>query len=96
MIPDGTYTAVLDRIEDGLAALEISTDDERYELLVAPEELPPEGRHADAVLSVCIEDETVTAATYDPEETERRGEAAQDRFDRLSRRPPDSESDTPE
>ncbi len=28
MLPDGTYTAVVDRIEDGIATLEVDTEDE--------------------------------------------------------------------
>ena len=46
MIPDGEYTAVVDRIEDGLATLEASASGERYELVVAEATLPEGARHA--------------------------------------------------
>ena len=89
MIPDGTYTAVVDRIEDGLATLEVSGDEERYELTIEPDDLPGEARHANAILDVQLEDGELVAATYRPEESDERAEQAQDRFDRLSRRPPE-------
>lgn len=94
MIPDGRYTAVVDRIEDGLATLLVEEDGEdAYELAVDPETLPSDGRHSDAVLAVEISDETLVEATYQPDETEARKEAAQDRFDRLSKRPPRDEDE---
>lgn len=110
MIPDGTYTAVVDRIEDGLATLELTpvadecgrdrpvadesgTDRERYSLVVCEEHLPADGRHADAVLAVTLADEALEEATYDPGETGARAGAAQDRFDRLSDRPPSDDQD---
>jgi hypothetical protein len=93
MIPDGTYTAVIDRIEDGLAALEVTTDERRHELLVQPGELPSEARKADAVLEIEIRSGDVVEMQYDPESTEDRKERAQSRFDRLSQRAPDDETD---
>ncbi len=107
MIPDDTYTAVVDRVEDGLATLELTaaadadeTDDsggserrrERHELVVDPETLPPDARRADAVLRVTVRDGDLADATYDETETEDRAESAQDRFDRLSKRPPGDDS----
>ncbi|WP_123536882.1 DUF3006 domain-containing protein [Halosimplex salinum] len=88
MIPDGNYTAVVDRIEDGLATLEVTDEEEtdRYELVVDPEELPESGRHADAVLRVELDDGDLVDAAYDESETEERADAAQSRFDRLSER----------
>jgi len=90
MIPDGTYTAVVDRIEDDLATLELTDDDGcgRDELVVAVEELPPAGRHADAVLRVRIVGDELAEVTYEPPETTNRQREAQERFDRLSERPP--------
>ncbi|WP_436936531.1 DUF3006 domain-containing protein [Halovenus marina] len=94
MIPDGEYTAVVDRIEDGLASVLIEKDGtDAYELVVEPSELPEDGQHADAVLSVEIRDGELVAAAYEASETEERRESAQNRFDRLSQRPP---SDTDE
>lgn len=108
MIPDDTYTAVVDRIEDGLATLELTaaadadeTDDgrgsegrrERHELVVEPQTLPPDARHANAVLRVAVRDGEVVDATYDEAETEARAESAQDRFDGLSQRAPSDSDD---
>lgn len=93
MIPDGEYTAVVDRIEETLATLEVSSGDERYNLVVREEELPADGRHADAVLQITVIDNELVDAAYQPEETEQRKADAQRRFDRLSKRPPDPDQD---
>jgi hypothetical protein len=86
---DGTYTAVLDRLEDDLAVLEVSDDaGDTHELVVDLAALPEDGRHPDAVLEVEIADSELQAATYDDSQTESRKAEAQDRFDRLSSRPP--------
>jgi hypothetical protein len=93
MIPDGTYTAVVDRIEDGLVAMEVTTDEQRHELLVSVGELPAEARQADAVLEIEVRDGDPVAARYDPAATEDRADKAQSRFDQLSRRPPEDGPD---
>ena len=54
--------------------------------------LPTEARHADAILSVDVADGTLTQVTYEPDQTDSRKQAAQDRFDRLSSRPPRDDS----
>lgn len=88
-LADGTYTAVVDAIEDGLATVFFESDgEETGNAVVDADRLPEAGRHADAILDVEIEDGSIATATYDPERTETRSEAAQDRFDRLSNRPP--------
>ncbi|MCQ4334848.1 DUF3006 domain-containing protein [Natronomonas sp. F2-12] len=92
MIPDGTYTAVIDEIEDSLARLELeAADGELYELVLDVAELPAAGRETGSVLTIECTDDEVTDAKYDPDGTERRSEAAQDRFDRLSQRPSDDQ-----
>jgi len=84
----GTYTAVVDSIEDGLATVFFEQDGEEVgDAIVAASVLPEDGRHADAILSVSV-DSTVVEWHYEPETTEARKEAAQDRFDRLSNRAP--------
>jgi hypothetical protein len=88
MIPNGIYTAVLDRFEDDLAALEVEDEDERYELAVPTASLPEEGQVIDAVLLIEVEDGELIDAAYKPMKTEERKESAQSRFDRLSGRPP--------
>lgn len=90
-IPDGTYTAVVDRFEDDLAALELTDNDERYELVVEQAALPEDGRRVDAVFQLTIADGELADSEYDEAATARRSEAAQDRFDRLSKRPPTDE-----
>ncbi|WP_436927666.1 DUF3006 domain-containing protein [Halosimplex amylolyticum] len=95
MIPDGTYTAVVDRIEDTLATLQLESDDDLYNLVVGEEELPESARHADAILDVELQDEELVRADYDKAETEVRRDKAQSRFDQLSERPPhDGDSDS--
>jgi hypothetical protein len=88
MIPDGTYTAVLDEIEASLARLELEgADGELYELVLDLAALPAAGRERGAVFTIEYVDGEVVDVEYDPDATEQRSEAAQDRFDRLSRRP---------
>ena len=94
MIPDGQYTAVVDRIEDGHATILLEEDGEdAHELVVCPEALPSDGRHSDAILTVEINDDELAEATYRPDETEARQESAQSRFDRLSERPPNDDEE---
>ena len=84
----GTYTAVIDSIEDGLATVFFEQDGEEVgDVIMAASVLPEDGRHADAILSVSV-DSTAVEWIYDPQTTEARKEAAQDRFDRLSNRAP--------
>lgn len=105
MIPDGRYTAVVDRIEDGVATLELTpvadsdedTDDadhDRYGLDVSETELPDAARRANALLAVELVDEEPVAVEFDPEATAERERQAQNRFDRLSSRPPRDDDST--
>ncbi|MFB6117968.1 DUF3006 domain-containing protein [Halosegnis sp.] len=92
-LPDGTYTAVLDRVETDaegreLAVFEVRGNDERAQLVREMAILPEAGRHVDAVYEVVVADGEA-AFEYNPEESEGAQEQAQDRFDRLSTRPPD-------
>lgn len=93
-LADGTYTAVVDSIEDGLATVFFEDDgDEVGSAVIDGTALPEDGRHGDAVLSVTVADGELTEWEYDAERTETRRERAQSRFDRLSERPPsDDES----
>jgi len=89
MIPDGQYTAVVDRIEGGYATILLEEDGEdAHELVVYPEALPSDSRHSDAILTVKITDGELAEAKYRPDETGARQESSQSRFDRLSERPP--------
>lgn len=93
MVDDGSYTAVLDRIEATeedrrLAVLLLEADGEQVGDTVVPvESLPEAARDPDAVLDVELADGEVVAASFREDETERRADDAQARFDRLSRRP---------
>jgi hypothetical protein len=98
MVEDGSYTAVVDRFEVDaddrrLAVLLLEADGGTVGDLVVPAgELPSDARAADAVLSVEVVDGDMAAVEYRPDETDRRAEDAQSRFDRLSRRPGDDEA----
>ncbi|WP_226023335.1 DUF3006 domain-containing protein [Halomicrobium salinisoli] len=92
-IPDDRYDAVVDRIEEGLATLELDGDEDRYELVIDEASLPEAGQHEGAVYEIAVEDDRLVDARYDEEATEERSEAAQERFDRLSERPPDDDEE---
>jgi hypothetical protein len=88
-LPDGEYTAVVDSIEDGLATVFFEQDgDEVGNAVLDPAELPADGRHADAILTVELRDSSINSSKYKPEQTETRLDTAQERFNRLSERPP--------
>lgn len=85
-------TAVLDRFEGDLAVLVLEAGGETVgETVVDRAALPEDARHTDAVLTLTLEVGAIVTAEYDAAETERRAETAQNRFDRLSRRPPDAD-----
>jgi hypothetical protein len=94
MLLDGTYTAIVDRIEDGIATLEVDAEDGLAALEIEAAELPAEARTADAVLEITVVDSTLADVTHDPGETADRANEAQRRFDRLSKRPPRDGDDT--
>jgi hypothetical protein len=84
----GSYTAVVDSVEDGLVTVFFEQDGEEVgDAVLETGELPEEGRHADAIFTVTLVDGEPVEWHYDPEETKRRKRRAQDRFDQLSRRP---------
>ena len=88
-LADGAYTAVVDAVEDGLATVFFEQDGEEVgDAVLDAAELPDDGRHADAILSVSVRDGEVVEWAYEPDRTTARKEAAQDRFDRLSSRAP--------
>jgi hypothetical protein len=94
MIPDGTYTAVVDEFEESTARLELqSVDDEGnlYELILEKSRLPAEGREIGSVLTVKIVDGEPAEMAFDPNETQRRREDVRTRFHRLSQRPSEDE-----
>lgn len=93
-LENGSYTAVVDSIEDGLATVFFEQDGtEMGSAVIDSTALPTEAQHADAILEVTVEDGEMLEARYDPEQAKERKEAAQDRFERLAERP-SSEDDT--
>ena len=88
-LSDGEYTAVIDTIEDGFATVFFERDGEEVgSTVIDANELPTDARHADAIFIVEITGNEISTMGYEPEETETRKQDAQDRFDRLSSRPP--------
>ena len=85
---DGAYTAVVDRIVDGETAVLLLEDDgEVVEQRDVPVETLPDAARIDGgVLLVTVEGETITEYEYLPDETAKRRERAQERFNRLSKR----------
>lgn len=91
-VADGTYTAVVDAIEDDLARVFFEADGTDVgSALVDEDVLPTEGRHADAILTVTVQDGVLQEIEYKADQTADRKAAAQDRFDRLSNRLSDKE-----
>ena len=93
-LADGTYTVVVDAIEDGQARLFIEQDGEEVgDAVVSASQLPEDGRHADAILQATIADGALAALRYRPDETTERASAAQRRFDALSDRASSADKD---
>ncbi|GAB7008710.1 DUF3006 domain-containing protein [Halorubrum trueperi] len=91
-LSDGEYTAVVDTVEDGLATVFFERDGEEVgNAVLEASRLPSNAQHADAILSVTLSGGHLESASYEPERTATRREASQDRFDRLSKRPPSDE-----
>ena len=94
-LDDGRYTAVVDSIEDGLATIFFERDGEEVDdAIINARRLPDDGRHADAVFTVDVAGAEIVQMDYIPEEAETRKQDAQDRFDRLSSRPPREDDST--
>ena len=99
MVDSGSYTAVVDRIEEDadrreLAVLILEAGEESLEQVVVPlDELPEDGQTADSVLEVVVEDRDIVEMTVRPKEAETRAEEAQSRFDQLARRPPTADEE---
>ncbi|MFC6758069.1 MULTISPECIES: DUF3006 family protein [Haloarcula] len=93
-LADGTYTAVVDSVEDGLATVFFEADgDEVGNAVIDASALPDDGRHDDAVLSVTVVDGEPGTWDYEAERTTTRRERTQNRFDRLAERPPSGEDE---
>ncbi len=87
----GTYTAVVDRIVDGKTAVLLIEDGDEVigQFDINTEELPEEVGEG-GVLTVQVDNNEIIAMEYLEDETNSRRQAAQERFDRLSERLPES------
>jgi len=93
-LADGTYTVVVDAIEDGRGRLFIEQDGEEVgDTVVSADRLPEAGRHADAIVEVTIASGEVVELRYLPDETTARASAAQRRFDALADRAASADAD---
>ena len=93
-MPTKHVTGVIDRFEADLAVILLEEDGAVVdEKVVERDELPSEADHADAVLDVELTDGEITELSYDRDETVRRKDRAQSRFDRLAERPPNENDD---
>ena len=90
---NGTFTATIDRIVDGRTAVVLIEDDGDIaeQLDVPVERLPESAQKEGGVVTVGLTDGELDSIRYEPAETRRRREAAQDRLDRLSKRLEDRE-----
>lgn len=78
-------TGVVDRIEGDLAVVLVERDGEVVDERNVPvDRLPADAREANSVLRLTVEDGDLRDVEYDEDETEKRLEEAQDRFDELA------------
>lgn len=96
MLADGRYTAVIDRIEDGIATVLVEADGKVVEEVTIDDldRIPTDARHDGAVVQVTVDGGDVVDLEYDPETEEERRQQNRDRFDRLSKRPPGRDDDS--
>ena len=85
---NGTFTATIDRIVDQRTAVILIEDDgDVVEQLDVPvERLPESTQKEGGVVTIELTDGEIDAIRYEPEQTRRRREAAQNRLERLSKR----------
>ncbi|MFC4248274.1 DUF3006 domain-containing protein [Natribaculum luteum] len=90
---DGTYTGVVDRIEDGeIAVILLEENEQVIEQVDVPVARLPEPAQTDGgVLSVTLEDGEITSVEYRLDATRERRESAQEKLDRLSKKLSDCE-----
>lgn len=104
-LPDGTYTATIDRIEEGVAVLliedrdadDVDAESDREvvdEVHCPADELSSDARAESGVVSVRLVDGEVADVERRPQATRRRRAEIQERFDRLAERPPCRDEDT--
>lgn len=82
----GTYTATIDRIEEGHAVVLVEGEDGPIDERTVPEASLPEGGTEGTVCAVTFEDGELVAIEPRPETTAERKERIREKFDRLSER----------
>lgn len=86
-IEDGTYTAVVDNVEDGIARIFIEDDETEIGCVhMEEEDFPMKQLGENEIYKVCIKSEKIAGCRFDQEETQNRIERMQEKFDRLSSR----------
>lgn len=93
MTDDGTYTATVDRIEEGVAVCLLEDDGEVVDERHLDQERLPDDCDEGAVLELTVRADRIEELSFDPEPTRERRERAQRRFDRLSRRPDEDQEE---
>ena len=99
MLPDGTYTGVVDRFEEDaegteLAVILLEDGEEVVDQVDVARTALSDIIEQDSVVEVRIDGGDVVTVALDREETETRTGEAQSRFDRLARRPEDDANDS--
>lgn len=90
---NGTFTATIDRIvDDQTAVILLENDGEVIEQLdISVNQLPDATQEEGKVVTVGLAEGEIVSIEYEPEATQQRREAAQDRLDRLSGRLSDTD-----
>lgn len=90
---NGTFTATIDRIvDDQTAVILLENDGEVIEQLdISVNQLPDATQEEGNVVTVGLAEGEIVSIEYEPEATQQRREAAQDRLDRLSGRLSDTD-----
>lgn len=96
MLEEKTYTATIDRIEEGIAVILVEDDGEVIEerRIRDLDRIPDDGLHAGAVVRITVEDGEISTIEYDGKAEQTRRKRIQKRFDKLSERPPGRDSET--
>lgn len=94
-LPDGEYTATVDRIVDGeTAVVLIEAEGDVVDQIDLPVERTPSGCEAGSVVSVTVTDGELTDIVTRPDQTKDRRERIEEKLGRLSRRLDDSDPDS--
>lgn len=98
MTLDGPYTGTIDRVVEEVAVVLVEGGDEDdrdpiEEVYPPVDDLPDDARDEGTVLRLTFDDGDLVDVEADPDETEARLREARERFDRLSKRPPNRDEE---